>query len=119
MKISKDQFRIINSAIGTTLDYVKYPHTHNGTTRIRKANEKAQEVINNLIGNDISNTLTDESFDRLFVDNKDYKSLFKNALEILRELADIQNGPPLERYRPEWEDIMQNTYEFLTENEES
>jgi hypothetical protein len=115
MKISKNQLRIFNTAIGTTLDYVKYPHTHYGTTRIRKANEKAQEVINNLIGEKSFISFINEPDDS---NDKDYKSLFGDALKILRELADIQNGPPLERDRPEWEDIMQNTYEFLTEHEE-
>ena len=39
------------------------------------------------------------------------------ALRLLRSLADIQNGPGLERDRPEWEKTMKEVQEFLSENE--
>lgn len=42
---------------------------------------------------------------------------FEEALRLLRELADLQNGPPLERYRKEWEDTMINVRTFLDEFE--
>ena len=39
------------------------------------------------------------------------------ALRLLRSLADIQNGPGLERDREEWEKVMKEVQEFLSENE--
>jgi len=38
---------------------------------------------------------------------------FCEALRLLRDLADLQNGAPLERYRKEWEDTMAEVYAFL------
>jgi len=38
---------------------------------------------------------------------------FGEAINLLRDLADLQNGPPLERHRKEWEDTMDQVYGFL------
>lgn len=38
---------------------------------------------------------------------------FNRAIELLRDLADIQNGPPLVQYEKQWNEIMENVYEFL------
>ena len=35
------------------------------------------------------------------------------AFELLRDLADLQNGPPLERHRKEWEETMELVYAAL------
>ena len=40
-------------------------------------------------------------------------STFKQALRLLRDIADLQNGAPLEIYRQEWEQTMNEIYEFL------
>jgi hypothetical protein len=42
---------------------------------------------------------------------------FESAIGLLRDLADVQNGAPLETYRTEWEGIMEATYKFLEEHE--
>lgn len=42
---------------------------------------------------------------------------FTKALELLRDLADIQNGPPLVTVAKEWNEIMTNVYNFLEEHE--
>ena len=44
---------------------------------------------------------------------------FKRALKLLRDLADLQNGPPLEKYRKQWDETMELVYNFLAtyENE--
>lgn len=42
---------------------------------------------------------------------------FLGALYLLRELYDLQNGPPLERLRARWESCMSEVSEFLRENE--
>jgi hypothetical protein len=42
---------------------------------------------------------------------------FEIALRLLRELADIQNGPPLETYREEWLALMDEVYSFLNKHE--
>ena len=41
---------------------------------------------------------------------------FKAALTLLRDLADLQNGAPLERYRKEWDEVMTSTYDFLEQH---
>ena len=42
---------------------------------------------------------------------------FITAIELLRELADHQNGPPLEQHRHEYEETMKEVYNFLEEHE--
>lgn len=42
---------------------------------------------------------------------------FEAAIGLLRDLADVQNGAPLETYREEWEGIMEATHKFLNEHE--
>lgn len=44
---------------------------------------------------------------------------FTRCLELLRDLADLQNGPPLETYRKEWEKTMSEVYDFLKKYEPS
>ena len=40
---------------------------------------------------------------------------FNLSLKLLRDLADLQNGPPLETYRQDWEETMKQVYDFLHE----
>lgn len=42
---------------------------------------------------------------------------FKQALTLLRDLADMQNGAPLVRYENEYNELMQKIYDFLNEHE--
>jgi hypothetical protein len=118
ISLNKDQFRTFQTAIGTTIDYINYPHTHKGTTLIRKANEKAQELINNLIKTELYDDIFGDSIIKTDLGKKEYESLFKNSLQLLRDLADLQNGAPLEKYRDEWEETIQEVYNFLNEHEE-
>lgn len=41
---------------------------------------------------------------------------FGEALRILRDLADIQNGPPLIKWEKQWTEIMKEAYEFLNKH---
>lgn len=43
----------------------------------------------------------------------------KEALRLLRDLADIQNGAPLEQHRKEWEETMEEVYAFLNKHEQT
>jgi len=45
------------------------------------------------------------------------ESDFKKALELLRDLAEIQNGSPMHKDAEEWQDIMSNIWDFLTTHE--
>jgi hypothetical protein len=45
------------------------------------------------------------------------ESDFKKALELLRDLAEIQNGSPMHKDADEWQDIMSNIWDFLTAHE--
>ena len=38
---------------------------------------------------------------------------FGDSIKLLRDLADLQNGAPLERHRKEWEETMEQVYDFL------
>ena len=38
---------------------------------------------------------------------------FAESIKLLRDLADLQNGAPLEQYRKEWEETMKQVYDFL------
>lgn len=40
------------------------------------------------------------------------------SVGLLRDLADLQNGPPLERHKDEWEKTMERVYAFLNRWEE-
>lgn len=40
----------------------------------------------------------------------------EEAIRLLNDLADLQNGPPLEQHRKEWEDTMDEIYAFLNRN---
>jgi hypothetical protein len=41
---------------------------------------------------------------------------FKTSLDLLRDLADIQNGAPLVQDEKQWDEIMGNVYEFLNKH---
>ena len=38
---------------------------------------------------------------------------FGESIKLLRDLADLQNGAPLEQHRKEWEETMKQVYDFL------
>ena len=38
---------------------------------------------------------------------------FWESIKLLRDLADLQNGAPLEQHRQEWEETMEQVYDFL------
>lgn len=42
---------------------------------------------------------------------------FDQAIKLLRDLADLQNGAPLEQHRSEWEQTMDEVYTFLNQHE--
>jgi hypothetical protein len=42
---------------------------------------------------------------------------FIDAITLLRELADLQNGVPLVRWEDEYNEVMSKTYDFLEANE--
>lgn len=38
---------------------------------------------------------------------------FGESIKLLRDLADLQNGAPLEQHRQQWEETMEQVYDFL------
>ena len=42
---------------------------------------------------------------------------FKQALTLLRDLADMQNGAPLIRYEKEYNELIKQVYDFLNDHE--
>ena len=47
------------------------------------------------------------------------KTEFALAVQLLSELAALQNGAPLERYREKYEDTMNQVEEFLNKHEQT
>lgn len=47
------------------------------------------------------------------IDNQQHPTTMNEALQLLRDLADLQNGPPLEQHRKQWEETMEQVYAFL------
>ena len=49
------------------------------------------------------------------IDQDDSDSLipFGESIKLLRDLADLQNGSPLEQHRKEWEATIKKVYDFL------
>jgi hypothetical protein len=47
----------------------------------------------------------------------DLQQELQTAIELLRDLADIQNGPPLATYEKQWNEIMEKVYTFLNKYE--
>jgi hypothetical protein len=43
---------------------------------------------------------------------------FGESIKLLRDLADLQNGAPLEQHRQEWEETMEQVYDFLNKWED-
>ena len=42
----------------------------------------------------------------------------EEAVSLLRDLHDLQNGAPLEKYMEEWEDVMVKIQDFLEKHED-
>lgn len=63
-------------------------------------------------------TGVDELTEWVLEHNSSHADKFHKSLELLRELADLQNGPPLETYKKDWEETMHQVYSFLNEWEE-
>ena len=38
---------------------------------------------------------------------------FWESIKLLRDLADLQNGAPLEQHKKEWEETLERVYDFL------
>lgn len=66
---------------------------------------KPEEVVRMLVERD---TLTNEL--------QTTTDTLTTALRLLRDLADLQNGAPLESYRQQWEATMYEVYPFLDSN---
>lgn len=49
------------------------------------------------------------------INKMDYPRL--ECLELLRDLAELQNGPPLIRYEKEWNETMEKVWEFLNKHQ--
>jgi hypothetical protein len=43
----------------------------------------------------------------------DASSALIEATKLMKDLGDLQNGPPLEQHRQEWDETMQEVYDFL------
>lgn len=63
---------------------------------------------------DTLNMLTNELFPD--GDPQTTKTAGPSPVELLKDLADLQNGPPLEQHRKEWEETMDKVYKCLSEH---
>lgn len=46
---------------------------------------------------------------------KDDTEMLKSAVEILSDLYDLQNGPPLQKHKDKWVEVMKAADNFLKE----
>ncbi len=74
---------------------------------------KAREAVADFVDG-VESKLTPAS-----VDGETPLTPFGEAIRLLRELADLQNGPPLETYRKDWEKCIDEVYKFLNKWEGS
>ena len=44
-----------------------------------------------------------------------YEKDFKKAVDLLTDLAELQNGAPLVRYEKEWNKTMEEVWDFINE----
>ena len=44
------------------------------------------------------------------------EELLQEAIRLLKDLSDLQNGAPLEQHRKEWEETMEAVYKFLADH---
>jgi aromatic ring hydroxylase len=64
---------------------------------------------------------TEKESERIKEEKKNKKiddKAFQTAVELLSNLYDLQNGPPLERYKDEWRLTMDEIEQFLEEYDE-
>ena len=47
------------------------------------------------------------------MDGKKVKITLDKSIELLRELAELQNGPPLFTYEKQWNQTMEDVWEFI------
>jgi len=47
------------------------------------------------------------------------KVTLARSVELLTELAELQNGPPLFTYEKQWNETMENVWEFIHNYEKS
>jgi hypothetical protein len=45
VEFTMEEVRTIKSAIGTTIDYINYPHSHKGTSYVERMNRSALSVL--------------------------------------------------------------------------
>lgn len=69
-----------------------------------------------VVGYTIHHTV--DSFKKVFEVHEPAPTPFGEAIILLRDLADLQNGAPLEQHRKEWEETMEKVYSFLNRWEE-
>lgn len=65
------------------------------------------------MNNQQTKNVPDEAQNPLFCAVSVSWTSFCESIKLLRDLADLQNGAPLEQHRQEWEQTMEQVYEFL------
>ena len=63
------------------------------------------------MGTEVQNTTSIQHDAKLSVSGS--LTPFGESIKLLRDLADLQNGAPLEQHRQEWEETMEQVYDFL------
>lgn len=74
--------------------------------------EKIREIMWNFVAGEVTDSEAVQQVLDLFADSGSLTP-FGESIKLLRDLADLQNGAPLEQYRKEWEETMEQVYDFL------
>lgn len=78
---------------------------------IEKIESAIRETL--VVSNQVSIPLCMNKISGILEKDKPAELPFAEAIELLRDLADIQNGPQLVQHEKEWNEIMEKTYAFL------
>lgn len=74
--------------------------------------EKIREILWNFVAGEVTDSEAVQQVLDLFAVSGSLTP-FGESIKLLRDLADLQNGAPLEQYRKEWEETMEQVYDFL------
>ena len=74
--------------------------------------EQRLDILQKVANGELTPEQADKQLLNLF-SVSDSLTPFGESIKLLRDLADLQNGAPLEQYRKEWEETMKQVYDFL------
>ena len=88
------------------------------TSAVNYVVKEISDILGPIPVNPMNDLLLVDAIEKAQKMESDALTPFGESIKLLRDLADLQNGPPLEQHRKEWEKTMNEVYEFLNRWEE-